>query len=57
VPNSNITDNRSQFTGRKFLEFCDKFHNPRGLGGRGTPTDQWSSGACQQVSSLGFSTD
>jgi transposase InsO family protein len=27
VPNSTITDNRSQFTGRKFLEFCDKFHN------------------------------
>jgi transposase InsO family protein len=25
VPNS-ITDNGSQFTGRKFLEFCDKFH-------------------------------
>jgi transposase InsO family protein len=26
VPNSIITDNVSQFTGRKFLEFCDKFH-------------------------------
>jgi transposase InsO family protein len=26
VPNSIITDNRSQFTGRKLLEFCDKFH-------------------------------
>jgi transposase InsO family protein len=26
VPNSNITDNRSQFAGRKFLEFCDKYH-------------------------------
>jgi ribonuclease HI len=26
VPNSIITDNRSQFTGRKFLESCDKFH-------------------------------
>jgi ribonuclease HI len=26
VPNAIITDNRSQFTGRKFLEFCDKFH-------------------------------
>jgi transposase InsO family protein len=26
VPNSNITDNGSQFTGRKFLEFCDNFH-------------------------------
>jgi hypothetical protein len=26
VPNFIITDNRSQFTGRKFLEFCDKFH-------------------------------
>jgi transposase InsO family protein len=26
VPNSIITDNRSQFTGTKFLEFCDKFH-------------------------------
>jgi transposase InsO family protein len=26
VPNSIITDNRSQFTSRKFLEFCDKFH-------------------------------
>jgi transposase InsO family protein len=25
VPNSIITDNGSQFTGRKFLEFCDKF--------------------------------
>jgi transposase InsO family protein len=26
VPNSIVTDNGSQFTGRKFLEFCDKFH-------------------------------
>jgi hypothetical protein len=26
VPNSIITDNRSQFTARKFLDFCDKFH-------------------------------
>jgi transposase InsO family protein len=26
VPNSIITDNESQFTGRKFHEFCDKFH-------------------------------
>jgi transposase InsO family protein len=26
VPNSIITDNESQFTGRKFLEFYDKFH-------------------------------
>jgi hypothetical protein len=26
VPNSIITDNEPQFTGRKFLEFCDKFH-------------------------------
>jgi hypothetical protein len=26
VPNSIITDNSSQFTGRKFLEFCDKHH-------------------------------
>jgi transposase InsO family protein len=26
VPNSIITDNGSQFTGRKFLEFCDKFN-------------------------------
>jgi hypothetical protein len=26
VPNSIITDNRSQFTSRKILEFCDKYH-------------------------------
>jgi transposase InsO family protein len=26
VPNSIITDKGSQFTGKKFLEFCDKFH-------------------------------
>jgi transposase InsO family protein len=26
VPNSIITDNGSQFTGRKFLEFCDDYH-------------------------------
>jgi hypothetical protein len=26
VPNSIITDNNSQFTGSKFLEFCDKHH-------------------------------
>jgi transposase InsO family protein len=46
VPNSIITDNGSQFTGRKFLEFCDKFHvpHPRGLGSRSASTDQRSSG-------------
>ncbi|TKC13480.1 reverse transcriptase-like protein [Robertmurraya kyonggiensis] len=26
VPNSIITDNGTQFTGKKFLEFCDNFH-------------------------------
>jgi transposase InsO family protein len=26
VSNSIITDNGSQFTDRKFLEFCDKYH-------------------------------
>jgi transposase InsO family protein len=26
VPNSIITDNESQFTGRLFLEFCDKYY-------------------------------
>jgi hypothetical protein len=26
VPNSIITDNSSQFTGRRFLEFCDNHH-------------------------------
>jgi transposase InsO family protein len=26
VPNSIITDNGSQFTSRKFLKFCDRFH-------------------------------
>jgi transposase InsO family protein len=26
VPNSIITNNGSQFTDRKFLEFCDKYH-------------------------------
>jgi transposase InsO family protein len=26
VPKSIITDNGSQFTGRKFLNFCDKYH-------------------------------
>ena len=26
VPNSIITDNGSQFTGKKFLRFCDDFH-------------------------------
>jgi hypothetical protein len=26
VPNSIITNNGPQFTDRKFLEFCDKFH-------------------------------
>jgi hypothetical protein len=45
VPNSN-TGNGSQFTGRKFLKFCDN-HHPRGLGGRCTSTDQWTGGTCQ----------
>jgi transposase InsO family protein len=26
VPDSIITNNGSQFTGREFLEFCDKYH-------------------------------
>ena len=26
VPNSIITDNGTQFTGKKFLLFCDKYH-------------------------------
>jgi len=26
VPNSIITDNGTQFTERKFLEFCDRHH-------------------------------
>ena len=26
VPNSIITDNGTQFTGKKFLRFCDDFH-------------------------------
>jgi hypothetical protein len=26
VPNCIITDNDAQFTGRKFLEFCDDYH-------------------------------
>jgi transposase InsO family protein len=26
VPNSIINDNESQFTGKKFLEFCQKYH-------------------------------
>jgi hypothetical protein len=26
VPNSNLTDNGSQFTSRKFMEFCNKYH-------------------------------
>jgi hypothetical protein len=26
VPNSIVNDNGSEFTGRKFLEFCDKHH-------------------------------
>jgi hypothetical protein len=47
VPNSIITDNGSQFMGRKFLEFSDIPH-PCGLGSRGTPTDRRPSRACQQ---------
>jgi transposase InsO family protein len=46
VPNSIITDNGSQFTARKFLEFCDKFYIR--IGSRGTPTDQWSCGTRQR---------
>ena len=26
VPNSIITDNGTQFTGKKFLQFCDEYH-------------------------------
>jgi hypothetical protein len=45
VHNSIITDNGSQFTGRKFLEFCDKFHICVGTGQpwrTGRPTAKWS---------------
>ena len=26
IPNSIITDNGTQFTGKKFLQFCDEYH-------------------------------
>ena len=26
VPKSTITDNGTQFTGKKFLQFCDEYH-------------------------------
>jgi hypothetical protein len=47
VPNYIITDNRSQFTGRKFRVLRQIAH-PRGLGSRGASTDQRSGGACQR---------
>jgi transposase InsO family protein len=46
VPNSIITDNGPQFTGRKFLEFCDKFHIRVDWAAVAHP--QRSSGACQR---------
>jgi transposase InsO family protein len=48
VPNSIITDNGTQFTGRKFLDFCEDHHISGGLGRRGSPHDEWASRACQR---------
>jgi hypothetical protein len=44
VPNSIITDNGTQFTGRKFLDFCEDHH----IRVRGSPHDEWASRACQR---------
>jgi transposase InsO family protein len=48
VPNSIITDNGSQFTGRKFLEFCDKFHICVDWAAVAHPKNKWPSRACQR---------
>jgi transposase InsO family protein len=46
VPNCIITDNGTQFTGKRFLEFCDD-HHIRALVGRGSPKEKCPSGTCQ----------
>jgi hypothetical protein len=45
VPNCIITDNDTQFTGKRFLEFYDD--RPCALVGRGSPKDKWPSETCQ----------
>jgi transposase InsO family protein len=52
VPNSIITDNGTQFTGKKFLDFCED-HHIRGLGRRSSPHDKWAGGACQRYDFAG----
>jgi hypothetical protein len=46
VPNSIITDNGTQFTGRKFLLRGPP--HPSGLGRRSSPHDKWAVRACQR---------
>ena len=53
VPNSIITDNGTQFTGKKILDFLRRSPYPDGLGRRGSPHDKWAGGACQRHDSAG----
>jgi hypothetical protein len=48
VLNSIITYNGTQFTGRKFLDFCEDHHIRVDWAAVAHPHDEWASRACQR---------
>jgi hypothetical protein len=53
VPNSIITNNNTQFTGRKFLEFLRPSPHPCGLVSSGPSKDKWPSRTCKWHDPIG----
>jgi hypothetical protein len=53
VPNAIITDNSTQFTGKKIPGPLRGPPHPCGLGRRSSPHDEWAGGACQRYDFAG----
>jgi hypothetical protein len=56
VPNSIITDNGTQFTGKKVPGLLRRPPHLCGLGRRSSSHDEWAGGACQRYDSAGAQT-